>query len=125
MALAKMKKEPKVSLVSLKRTNREKKDIISTEVDALGIEDYSWGLTITLEHGDLQKLGFAQLGLEAGSSVNVVARAMVKANTVDMTGEGMKRTMTLQFQDMEMSPVDPKDAPNEARVIYNGKVAKS
>ena len=114
------------SLVSLKRTDREKaRDLEAPRSDGLDMPDYAWGLTINLGHEELQKLGLASEGIEAGEQVAILAVAMVSNNSAEQVGAMTKRTMTLQFQQMQIVSMNEKETPNEAELIYGGKVARS
>lgn len=111
-----------VSLISLARTPREKQDMVSKEPRAEDIDDYAWGLSVTLDDAAIRKLGLGSKDLKAGDELVVAGQTMVVNTSIEMENGIPKKTLTIQFQKMAVVPEAP---PNEAERIYGGKVAKS
>lgn len=117
-------KTASIGLASLRRTNREKMEMADHRPKPEELEDFGWGLTISLGHAELQKLGLAREGVDAGSFVAVVATGRVVTNSVEMINGMARRSMVVQLQNMQIEPMEeaPKDI---AELIYGGKVARS
>ena len=110
------------SLISLRRTDREKRDMADPSPKPEEMDDYPWGLDLNLGHEEIQKLGLAE-GLEAGTEVALIATATVTNSSVAIVNSMNKRNMTLQIRAMQVKPIVPE--VNEAELIYGGKVAAS
>lgn len=113
-----------VSLVSLKRTDKEKIASVDSSPKPELVPDFSWGLTINLGHEELQKLGFARDGIEVGKFVAIAATAIVTNNSIELNSEQTRRNITLQFSSMQMVPMNEEAPRNAAELIYGGRVAK-
>jgi len=111
------------TLASLQRTPREKREMSDRSPHPENIEDFGWGLTISLGHEELQKLGLARDGVDTGSTVAILATGLVTTNSVEMVNSIARRSMTIQFQSMQVSAMGGETPKNEAELIYGGKVA--
>ena len=95
---------------SEKKAERDRwKDTADTQ------EDYPYGLSISLDHAAIEKLGVADC--EADDKVDIVAVAMVsRAQTNTINGK-KRRSMTLQIQKMQVDKGKTNSADAET-VLY-------
>ena len=105
---------------SLARTVKEKQDDAKswserTEED---IPDYPWGTIITLEHEELQKVGYSRGQLEAGDVVNLVGAAMVVSADAKQVNGGVRYSIRLQITDLGIEKKE--EQPAQATVLFGG-----
>lgn len=87
-------------LVDLKRTKQEREK--HSKPEPFRGDDYPYGLSVTLGHDELEKLGMKTLP-KAGTKIKLHAHAHVKS-TEDRTEDGGKRrrSMTLELRHMAL-----------------------
>lgn len=99
-----------MKLVSMAKTVKEKQKEATPwdEREAEDIEDYPYGLAITLSHEELQKLGFARGELDAGMVLDLVGKAQI-TNVDARQVNGVKRfSASMQIQQLGVS-IDTKE----------------
>lgn len=80
---------------------------------------YPWGLSICLEHAQLEKLGLTTLP-KVGSTMSLVARVEVTSTSErESQGDGPQRSVSLQVTDMALSA----EAGDAAQALYGAGAA--
>lgn len=98
-------------MVSMKISDEEKKEQIGLMAEQ---NEYPWGLQISLEDDDIEKLG---IGLPALDEVlTIKCKAKVTYVTSTKRGEEREDTMRLQITDMEVEKTESKAAEK----LYGG-----
>ena len=80
------------------------------------MRDYPWGLTITLTHSEMQKLGLGRDGLQTGQVVAIMGTAQVKSTGAEMVNGIAEKSATLQIQTLGLG--EPPQETSRASVIY-------
>lgn len=79
---------------------------------------YPYGLCISLEQDDLEKLGITALP-KVGVEMTVTARAYVKSTSAyDTQGEGKRMSVSLQITDLELGGGQNERTDNLATMLY-------
>lgn len=105
----------KPSLISMARTPEDKKEH-EAEMESYSEEDFPWGLSIHLGERELDKLGMNDGSLDSEMMVNVTAVAMVKSAEARSEGGKVRRSVTLQIQQLGLEVADKK--PARAATLY-------
>ena len=81
---------------------------------------YPYGLCISLEKEDMDKLGLSNLP-KVGTEVSFMAKAVVKGTSAYETQGGKDMSMDLQITDMEIGASDKAMTPQKsATMLYGG-----
>jgi hypothetical protein len=103
-------------LVSMKLPPRDKtseEKMYPTMADSGDGPKYPWGLCITLEKEQLDKLGLSE-NPKTDTVFTITAKAEVTSVSANQTQEGERRSITLQITDLALSPSSDSDESDEA-----------
>ena len=103
-----------MELKSMKRTAKEKK-AEKTVLAKPEAEDYPWGLRLTLDKEELDKL---DISLAVGDKVNIQSVAKVISVRENTDENGQRRHVELQITDLGMEPEASRSA---AERLYGDK----
>jgi hypothetical protein len=105
---------------SLALTVKEKQDDARSwsERTESDIPDYPWGTVLTLEHEELQKLGYSRGQLEAGDTVELAGKAMVVSVDAKQVNGGVQYSARLQVTDLGIEKQEDQPAP--ATILFGG-----
>jgi hypothetical protein len=109
-------------MVSMKIDPKAREDRFASLAE--GTKDgpiYPYGLALTLDEDSLDKLDLELP--KVGKSVIVYARAEVTSVSSNKTGEGERRSVSLQITDLSVRS-ESETAPDAAEKLYDGDKAE-
>ena len=96
-------------LVSLARTEADKKKDRERFTDIEQQEDFPWGVNVHLRDEELEKLGLDGASLDSDDRVSIVAEGMVTTSNSRSIGGKKSHDVTIQLQKMAISPMKDSD----------------
>lgn len=78
---------------------------------------YPWGLAVTLDDESLSALDLSSLP-KVGATLMLLAKVDVTSSSENKTGDGVRRSLSLQITDLALDAADKKD-PRD--VLYTKK----
>lgn len=94
------------SLVDMKMSKAQKKDMMPTAVGADSGPDYPYGIRLQLDSGSLDKLGMSKLP-KVGAKVMVHAMGVVTSVSQHESKNNDSRNVEIQLQEMGVESAEP------------------
>jgi hypothetical protein len=91
-------------MIDMKRPKpKEEELMVNTVPEAIGYERYPWGLRITLQNEELEKLGFKPKDFKIDQDVTIKCEACVTGISENESTDGeARKEVTLQIEKMEI-----------------------
>ena len=105
-----------VSMMISNQEKVERSEEYKEGVSPENMEDYPYGLRISLRHEDLQKLGMAREGLKAGDKIALAGIAIVTSVDATQVNTAIERSAQVQITDL-MIEAAPEEKPR-ANIMY-------
>lgn len=109
-------------LVDLARTKAEKKEESDRWEKGMTEDrpDYPYGLTLSLDHATLKKMGMTDHDFDTGQPVTITAEAMITEDRIETINGEKRHSISLQVQKMGL---DQGGDPKVAEKFYAGAKA--